>query len=396
MSALRFCVLSLFLPVFLFAEPLNVSVNAEGAILMNADTGAILYEKNAKSAFYPASITKVATAAYTLHLVGNKLDKKIAADQESLASISEEAKRRSNYTLPAYWLVPGGTHIGIKKGEELTLRDLIYGMMIASGNDASNVIAQDLGGTIPHFMEDMNVYLQSLGCKNTTFCNPHGLHHPKHVTSAYDMAIIAREALKNPSFREVVSSLRYARPKTNKQEATTLVQTNRLLKKGKHYYSKALGVKTGYTSQAQNTFVSAASNGNRTLIAVLLKSKERDDLFQDTVKLFEAAFNQPKVRRTVVKAGPQKFVLEHDGAVSQIKTYAKEDLVLEYYPAEETKVKGLLYWDKVSFPIGKDTKVGELRIQTEDGRVLQTTPLLAQQDVKASWSYWLKSFFSSQ
>jgi len=388
---------SLFLFIWLssslFAEPLNLTVNAESAILMNADTGAILYQKNAHKPLHPASITKVATAAYALHAAGDRLDKTITADQEALVSIAEDVKRRSNYSQPAYWLVPGGSHIGIKKGEQLKMRDLLMGMLIASGNDASNVIAQDIGGTIPQFVENMNNYIKSLGCKKTTFYNPHGLHHPKHVSTAYDMALITREVLKQPSFCEAVSSIRYTRPKTNKQESTVLVQTNKLIKPGKHFYTKAIGVKTGYTSQAQNTFVAAATHEDRTLIAVLLKSKEREDIFKDATKLFEAAFNQPKVQRTLLKAGPQKYALEHQGAANPIKTYISEDFVLEYYPAEEPNVKGLLYWDAITFPVVKDQQVGELRVQTDAGLTLRSVPLLAQEQVKSTWGYWLKSFF---
>ena len=385
--------LSLSFSHFIYSEPLKLSVNADSAILINADTGAILYQKNPHAVLYPASITKVATAAYALHIGGNQLNKVITADLEALVSISEDAKRRSNYSQPAYWLVPGGTHIGIKKGEQLKLKDLLFGMMVASGNDAANVVAQDLGGTIPQFMEKLNAYVKTLGCQKTSFYNPSGLHHPKHVTTANDMALITREALKNPSFCEIVSTIRFTRPKTNKQEATVLVQTNKLLKPGKHHYSKAIGVKTGYTSQAQNTFVAAARNDGRTLIAVMLKTKEREDIFKDATKLFEAAFNQPKVQRTVAKAGPQKYALEHEGTAKSISTYIEENFILEYYPAEEPSVKGLIYWDAIKLPVAKGQKIGELQIQTDDGKTLHSAPLLAQEDVKSTWSYWFKSFF---
>jgi len=132
----------IFFPGLLKAEPIDVTVKAESAILINMDTGAILYEKNAHKVQFPASITKMATALYTLHVYGDKLDTPIKAENDSVASISKEAKKKSNYSLPAFWLEPDATHIGIKKGESLTLRDLISGMLISSGNDASNVIAQ--------------------------------------------------------------------------------------------------------------------------------------------------------------------------------------------------------------------------------------------------------------
>jgi len=387
------CILGIIITQFILAEPLPISVNAEAAILMNAETGQILFEKNARSLQYPASITKIATALYALKMKGNQLDTKIVAEQESVASIAEEAKRRAQYTLPAYWLVPGGSHIGIKKGEVLTLNDLLHGMMVASGNDASNVIAQHIGGTIPEFMNQLNAYLKDIGCGQTTFYNPHGLHHPMHQTTAYDMALITREALKNATFRQIVSSVRYTRPKTNKQEPATLIQSNRLLRSGKYYYQKAIGVKTGYTSIALSTFVGAAKHNERTLICVLLKTKEREDMFKDCIKMFETAFNQPKVQRTLLKTGPQKFTLEVKGAVSPVKTYIQNNVFIDYYPAEEPKLKCFLTWDVVAPPIKKDQRVGELTIKNNEGQALQKVPLFAQEEVPSTWIYWLQHLF---
>lgn len=377
----------------LAAEPLSISVNAEAAILMNADTGAILFEKNAKALHYPASITKIATAAYALKMKKGHLDTVVTAEQESIASIAPDAKRRSNYTMPAFWVEQGSNHMGIKKGEELTFKDLLYGMMVASANDAANVIAQYVGGTIPNFMTGLNGWLAEIGCKSTTFYNPHGLHYPKHQTTAYDMAVITREALKDPLFRQIVATVRYTRPKTNKQEPTTLVQTNRLLRSGRYHYPKAIGVKTGGTSMALHTFVGAAKQEDRTLIAVVLRTKERNDIFLDTTKMFEAAFNQPKVQRILLKSGPQKFALDVPGAANPVKTLIKENLTIEYYPAEEPKVKCLLQWDKLTLPIVKDQRVGELSLQTEQGTIIKKVPLFAAEDVQITWLQLIKSFF---
>lgn len=328
----------------LFAAPLSVSVHAESAILINADTGAILFEKNPHDLHFPASITKIATAIYALKMKGDHLDDVIAAEQESIGSVSPEVKRRSNYTLPSHWIEQDGSHIGIKKGEELSFRDLLYGMMVASGDDAANVIAQYVGGTIPNFMTQLNAYLKEIGCQKTVLHNPHGLHHPLQQTTAFEMAQLTREAMKNPLFRQIVSTVRYTRPKTNKQQPTTLVQTNLLLRNGRYHYPKAIGVKTGYMSHAQHTFVGAAKNGDRTLIVVFLKVKDRGNMFLDSAILFEAAFNQQKVERILLKAGAQKFAFEQSGLQQPVKSYLKDDFTISYYPAEEPKVKCLLFW----------------------------------------------------
>lgn len=375
----------LFSCSFVYAEPLSLDVHAEAAILMNADTGQILYAKNLDKQLYPASITKVATALYALRQAQDQLDVMIAADQECIGTVSEEAKRRSKFTLPSYLLTPDGCHIGIKRGELLSFRDLLYGMMLASGDDASNVIAKHVGGTIPEFMNQMNAYIKQLGCKNTLFCNPHGLHDPRQVTTAYDMALITREALKDPIFREIVATVRYKRPKTNKQESTLLIQTNRMLRKGLYYYPKAIGVKTGYYSLANSTFVAAAQDGDRTLIAVLLKVPSRKDIFLDAKKMFEAAFSQPKLRRTFFRAGEGRFSLTLPEASSVIKGEVHEDVALEYYPAEELPVRCLICWDKnLKLPISKGQRVGDVAIVTKEGKAIKKTPLYARRDVEGS------------
>lgn len=375
------------------AAQLSIGLRAEAAILINAETGSVLYEKNARKLYYPASITKIATALYALRQQGANLDELITADQEALGATSAEAKLRSNFTLPPYWLENDGTHIGIKRGEQLTFRDLMYGMMLVSGNDAANVIAQHVGGTIPKFMDGLNHFLKDLGCKHTTFYNPHGLHFPQHQTTAQDMALIAREAMKMPFFCEVVATVRRPRPKTNKQDASTLVQGNMLLRSGKYYYPQAIGIKTGYHARAGHTIVAAARKDGRTLIAVLLKEKKRPELFQDAIKMFDAAFQQAKVKRILVRAGVRDQNLALKGAVRPIVPYLQDNLCISYYPAEEPRVKCLIFWDAMQPPIAKDQRIGEIRVQAEDGRWIAAAPLLAKEAVKSSWAFSIKSFF---
>lgn len=380
----------LLFPSLFFASllgvPLQVEVNAESALLINADTGSVLYEKNSHAVLPPASITKVATALYALKLKKGQLEEPVTASGDAIGTVTVEAKRKSNYTVSPWWLEPGSAHIGIKKGEVLKFKDLLYGMMLASGDDASNVIAEWAGsGSIPAFMKGLNDYVKGLGCKNSCFMNPHGLYHPDHKTCCYDMALIMREALKDPEFRKVIKTVTYTRPKTNKQEANTLVQTNRLLRPGPFYYSKTIGGKTGYIQAAQNTFVVAAKDKERTLIAVLMKDKERADLWRDSIKLFEAAFNQAMVEKVFLRKGAQKFTVKKDNFREPLETYTKDDLAISYYPAEEPKAKGLIFWDNLKAPIQKDEKVGEFRIVDDKNQMLKSVPLYALKTVKASW-----------
>jgi serine-type D-Ala-D-Ala carboxypeptidase (penicillin-binding protein 5/6) len=365
----------------LHSQTIEITVQADSALLMNAETGAILYEKDSRKPQFPASLTKIATAAYTLNLRGNKLDKMLVAEHEAVAAVSEEEVKRSRYTLPSYWLTHGTSHMGIKKGEELSLKDLLYGMMIASAGDASNMIALYMGGTIPGFMQEVNQYFKEIGCSQTHFKNPHGLHHPEHVSTAYDMAVLTKEALKHPVFRDIVKTVSYQRPQTNKQKPTTLIQTNRLLRKGKLYYPKAIGVKTGFTSIAKNNLVAAAQDGNRTLIAVLMHCNDRETMFVDAARLFNAAFKEKKQKNTLFATGLQKWELSLKGASKKIKTHLKKDVVFEYYPSEEPKLKCLLKWEEVSLPVQKGQCVGALVFENDEGITLRSEPLFASEDV---------------
>lgn len=381
---------SLFYAIVLAAEPLHLHVKSDCAILMNADSGAILFEKNAHQRVFPASTTKIATAFYALKKIEGDLDQKVVISPEALRSTTEEAKKKANFTLPPHWLESDGSQAGLRKGEEISFRELLQGMLIASGNDASNAIAFHIGKSMPQFMKDLNACLQEIGCLNTSFNNPHGLYHPEHFTTAYDLAILTKEALKIPLFCQIVSSLQCMIPRTPKHEARVLVQTNKLLKKGPYYYSKAIGVKTGYTKAGGPTLVAAARDQDRILIAVLLKSTERNDRFADALKLFEAAFQQRKVERTLLLAGPQKYILKIEGATGPVKTFLKNDVKMSYYPAEEPVFRCLLFWDDVKPPIKKDQPVGALRIQTQEGKEVFSTLLFASEDVSATKLYSLK------
>ncbi|MCB1118450.1 MAG: D-alanyl-D-alanine carboxypeptidase [Chlamydiia bacterium] len=377
----------LLFPLILVAKPLDVEVHAESALLMNADTGAVLFDKNGTKEMYPASITKIVTAAYALECCPPEaLDRLVTAKQEALSSISSQAKVNANFSLPSHWLEIGATHMGIKKGEQLTLKDLLYGHLVASAGDASNVIAQEIGGTIPEFVNGMNHYVRKLGATKTHFCNPHGLHHPKHVTTAYDMALIAKQAIKHPLIREIASTKQYARPKTNLQEGTTLVQGNRLIRSGPFHYPAAFGLKTGYHAAAGHTIVAAAEKNRRTLIAVVLKCKERGEIFEDCIRLFEAAFQEPQMERIILRAGPQKHQLTLTGSRRPITSYTKEDVTCTYYPSEEPALKCFLQWDDLELPIRQDQQIGHLQvIKNED--VYAVVPLFAANGVEKSWSF---------
>ncbi|MGM0440084.1 MAG: D-alanyl-D-alanine carboxypeptidase family protein [Chlamydiota bacterium] len=374
-------------------DPLEVSVKARAAILINADSGAILYQKNAHKKMYPASITKLATAVYSLDNFHIPLDTKVTATQNAIGTVTFQAKKKSGYTLPAYWGEYNGTHMNIKKGEQLALKDLYYGILIASANDAANMISEKLGGTIPEFIDGMNSYLVRLGCRNTHFMNPHGLHHPNHYTTAYDMAIIARQALKQPLIREIALTTNFRRPKTAMQSASWMVTTNELIKRGELYYPYAIGLKTGYHSQARHTFVAAADKNGRVLVAVLLDCKDGDDKFRDATKLFKAAYSQHKIRRVFLKKGPQTISRHLENSSTPLKTYTNKDLDYYYYPAEEPQLEAAMQWKKLQLPITKGQKVGDVYLRDEHGKILDVVELFASNSINDSWWSGIKKYF---
>lgn len=379
--------LFIFFAIFLSAKPLDIPVRAPSAVLINADSGAVLFEKKGDVPFYPASITKIATALYILDQKKISLSREVTVSEESL-----RLRPQKGASFLPHWLENDGSSIGLVEGEVVSLETLLHGMLLASGNDASNVLVEAVSGSIPRFVEELNHYLRAIGCLNTQFRNPHGLHCPDHFTTASDMGLIAQRALKIPKFREIVSKLSYMKPKNNKQPAQEIQQTNPLLKpKSEFYYPKAIGVKTGHTSKASYTLVAAAEQEGRTLIAVVSGCTKKDRC-EDVVRLFEAAFAEEKEEKTLFDPG-QIFSREILGAKNLLRAALGSPLSISYYPAEETPYKAQLVWSLPSLPIQKGQKVGELQILTPQGLLLQRGDLLAKEEVGRTWLFVLRQLF---
>ncbi len=390
-------ILCFFSFVHLESSPIKCEVGAESAILVNAENGMILYEKNSDKQGFPASITKIATAIFALEKKGDNLELNITAEQEAIASISPSAKRKGNYKNPSYWIETGATHIGIKRGESMPFNDLLHALLVSSANDAANVIAQHIGeGSIDSFMKGLNQYLRSIGCRDTNFLNPHGLHHPDHKTTARDMAIIAKNALKNQIFKDIVSTKSYVIAKTNKQPSRTIVQTNQLLKKSPYTYDNAIGIKTGYTSDAGHTLVAAAKKEDRTLIAVVMNCSERKEAYRDVTRLFDTAFFENKIKQKVLSKGGQKYKLSIEGGASMLHTHLLEDLDYHYYPSEEMPVSLQVDWKQnLAVPIAINEEVGIVKLISNNSTLIRSLPLYSIKEVKPTLWYSLKQQYSA-
>lgn len=248
------------------------SVTAETAILMDAASGEILYNKNADQKMFPASITKLMTIL--LALEHGKLTDEITFSHNAVYSIE-----------------PGSAHIAIQEGETLTLEQVLRAIILRSANEASNGVAEYVDGSVDAFTKHMTERAKELGCKNTNFITANGLHDENHFTTAYDMALIAKELLTHDTYRSLMSETYYEIQPTNKQEEVRYLhgQHQMLNSNSLYYYEDAIGGKTGFTSEALNTLVTYAERDGMELIAVVMKCNGADH-YTDTAALFDYGF----------------------------------------------------------------------------------------------------------
>lgn len=365
-------VLAFLSAVNLHSQALNVDVRAKSAILYNPKNGAILYQKKATDPHYPASILKVATALYALEQEKFGLDFEFLATKEALRVIHADLKQSDFLSYEPYIIEHDGTMMGIEAEKKYSMRTLLYGLLLVSGNDAANVLAQGIGGSIPKFMDDLNQYLQKKGIHQTRLQNPHGLHHPAQITTAYDMALIAGLAFQNPIFRQIARSSQF-----KMENGKLLLNTNRLLKEGKYQYPKYIGGKTGYIGIAGYNLVAAAENDGRILIAVLLGCKKRQQRFEDAINLFESAFSEKEVKRLLFSKEHECFSKKD----STLKAKLEEDVYIAYYPSEEPLLQAKIIWKKEALPIKKGDEVGMLLVENDKGIELTSSPIFAVSDL---------------
>lgn len=256
--------------------PAGPQTYCEAGIVMDMDNGAILYAKNIDDQHYPASITKLLTALVALE--HTKMTDTVTVKQEDIS-----------------FLTPGDSHIGLKPGEELSMEDAMYGMLLASGNEAAHAIASNTEGGYDNFIRMMNEKVTALGGTNSHFVNPHGLFDPEQYTSARDMALIGAEVFKYEKFREITKTLQYTIQATNiTNETRTFQQNHKMLFKGnpQYYYEYCEGGKTGYTDESLNTLVTYAGKDGMNLVAVVLRTHGGfNNAYGATRDMLDYAFN---------------------------------------------------------------------------------------------------------
>ena len=374
---------TLFTPQALALE--DPDIRAKAALLVDADTGTVLYDKNCHDELPMASITKVMSALLVLEAVDRgqlRMDQEITATQSAMKGMVED-----------------GSTADIKVGETLTVEQLLYCMLVVSANETCNILGEAVAGTVDAFVEKMNQRAQELGCVNTHFANTTGLTQSGHYSSAWDIYLITREAMKHDTFMTIVNTKAYTVPATNMTDKEReLHSTNALISNWRmtgYLYSGAQGIKTGSTDAAGLCLVSSAVRGSRTLISVVLGCEEvktetggtRVESFSETARMFDWGFDNFSTR-TVLEEN--ELIREVPVALSnEVSTvavhpaYTAEAILPNDLELDQLERVVTLDAESVDAPVTAGDQLGSITIRY-DGTDYVTVPLLAVADVSAS------------
>ena len=337
------------------AEPERdtVDVSAGGVMLMDARTHKVLYAKTAHEKLPMASTTKIMTAILAIE----------AGNLDALVTVPQEA-----YGVE-------GSSMYLRLGEQISMRDLLYGLMLVSGNDAAVAIAVHVGGSVEGFAALMNAKAASLGAHNTHFVTPNGLPDPDHYTTAYDLALIACYAMQNETFREIVGTTYYQT--TTGEIARTVKNKNKILWE----YEGGNGVKTGYTMAAGKCLVFAAEREGMQLVGVVLNCP---DMFPSAKRLLDYGFETYQQETLVAADERIARVRVTGGKKNALEVAAKNDIIILVKDGDSTTVRTVVNLaGPVEAPVEKGDVLGTLEVW-EDGRVLAETELVAAETVESS------------
>lgn len=349
----------------------DLSIDAQSALLMDLSTGKILYEKNINEKMYPASTTKVMTAILVLEKCN--LNDTVVISKNAVSSVSF-----------------GYVTANLKVDEELTVEQLLHVLMVGSSNDAAIALAEHVSGSVENFTILMNEKAKEIGCQSTNFVNPNGIHDNNHYSTAYDLALISKYAMQNPTFQEIVFTSFYKLTDTNKYNRSDrwFSTTNDLINKNSEYYYKyATGIKTGFTTPAGNCLIASASKDNLNLLSVVLNSSKSSQRFLDCITLFDYGFNtyvykkivqSGDIVQTVVVNNATKDTKNLDAAVSEDVwiLLKKEEDILSVSPQ-------LTINSNLKAPIHKGDVIGTIKYSANG--ISYESLLLANSNVERSF-----------
>lgn len=337
-------ILSFSTPCRSFAQ--TSTLTAECALLMEMSEGRVLYSKNEHAIRYPASTTKILTALVVI----------------------ESCDLLQTVTIPAQAQGVEGSSIYLKKGEKLTVLELLYGLMLRSGNDAATALAIHCGGTISDFAEMMNQKASSLGCTSSHFVNPSGLPSPEHYTTAFDLALIARAAMQNDTFARIVSTKKISIPWEGMEHDRILINENKML----YNYDGANGIKTGYTVAAGRCLVSSAERDGMTLIAVVLGCRP---MYEECSAMLDHGFENYELKKIISQNDHSGSINVTDGFDDWLDYEAKDEF---YYPLSQNdtvNIKKQMYSTEYPAPVNIGDEVGVLTVFI-NGDKIKSIPLV--------------------
>ena len=359
---------------------LEKNLSSEAVLLMEASTGKVVYEKNGYEKKYPASTTKIMTAILAIEHCN--LNETATASEFAINSVPS-----------------GYSTANIQIGETLSVKDLLYALMLQSANESAVILAEHVSGSQEAFANLMNEKAKELGCKNTHFINPNGIHNENHYTTAYDLALITQYAMKNQTFRDIVKTTSFTLPATTSypSESRTYANTNNLIiydarnRPDNYYYKYATGVKTGYTSAAKNCLVASAEKNGIEYISVVLGASityestgSVSHRYVDTISLFDYAFDNFSFRKLKSANNLIKTIKIENGKkdensldlliASDVNSLVSLDNKSNQIDPEITLKEGL------SAPIAKGDIVGTISYKVEG--INYTTDLIAGNDVE--------------
>ncbi len=371
------CILLITFLIFIkpvTAQP-QLDIKSPSAVLMDAGTGTVLFEKNPHEKMEPASITKIMTMIITFEALDSEKVK-----LSDIIRVSERA-----------WKT-GGSQVFLGPGEEQTLETLLKCIVIASANDASMAVAEYVGGSVEGFVKLMNDKARQLGMSNTNFTNPHGLSSPEHYTTAHDIALMSKELVKYPTFFKWSTIwMDYLEHTDKKRDATMLANTNKLLEK----YEGMDGLKTGFHNKAGHCFAGTAKRGDFRLISVVLNAENSSQRFEDSTKLLDYGFGHYNSIRVVEKGMVQKTVQVEKGHITDANVIVYEDVNLLVEKGREDRISTKVEVpDKLLAPLKKNQIVGTLIVE-QNGKIVKKVNMVISEDVtKASFIEVLKRVFS--
>lgn len=344
-----------------YAQATTPAVKSQSAVLIDANTGTILYEKNPNEKLEPASITKIMTLLLAFE----------AVDSGEI-SLTDKVK------ISARAWKTGGSQVFLGSGEEQTVETLLKCITIASANDASVAIAEYISGSVDGFVNLMNQKAKSLGMHNTNFTNPHGLSQSNHYTTAIDIAIMSRELVKYEKFFEWSTVwMDHLEHTDKKRDMTMLANTNKLLGK----YEGLDGLKTGFHQKAGFCFAGTAVQDNFRLISVVLNAENSKQRFEDTINLLDYGFGNFESTKIVKKGSIKRNLPVEKGLKNRVDIVAADDFSLLNKKGHENEVNTTVELpEKLLAPIKKGQKVGVIKIN-QKGKDIEQIDLIAASDV---------------